>query len=132
MGLIYLDSNIIIYAFEDEGPRGDAVRARLEGSPGDTFAISPLVAMECLVSPARSANPVLLHYYEEGLALFDSLPLHQTVFRRAADLRAQLNLRTPDAIHLAAAQVHDCSALWTNDDRLAASSRGLAIDITNR
>lgn len=130
MGLIYLDSNIVIYAFEDEGARGAAVRARLEMSLDDTFVISPLVVMECLVGPAQAANPVLLHYYEEGLAVFDSLPLHQAVFRRAADLRAQLGIRTPDAIHLAAAQIHGCSALWTNDDRLVTASRGMAVDIT--
>ena len=39
------------------------------------------------------------------------------------------SLRTPDALHLAAAQVHGCSALWTNDSRLAVAGRGLAVDV---
>ena len=44
----------------------------------------------------------------------------------AAELRARFNLKTPDALHLAAAQCHGCEALWTHDNRLDQASRGLA------
>jgi predicted nucleic acid-binding protein len=47
----------------------------------------------------------------------------------AAQLRARFNLRPPDALHLACAQVHGCDALWTNDDRLVAASHGLAVNL---
>jgi len=49
------------------------------------------------------------------------------VYDGAAELRARYGLRTPDALHLACAQHHGCQALWTNDDRLARASHGLAV-----
>jgi uncharacterized protein len=51
------------------------------------------------------------------------------VFLQAARARAQFGLNTPDAIHLAAAQYHRCSALWTNDDRLGQAAYGLAVNV---
>jgi len=50
-------------------------------------------------------------------------------FIQAAQLRARFGLRTPDALHLACAQRHQCKALWTNDARLHSASLGLALDI---
>ena len=43
--------------------------------------------------------------------------------------QSRFGLRTPDALHLACAQHHRCEALWTNDDRLASASHGLARNI---
>ena len=63
------------------------------------------------------------------LALFDEftpLPLPDAVYLQAAELRGRYGLRTPDALHLACAQHHDCDALWTNDARLARASHGLS------
>ena len=51
--------------------------------------------------------------------------LPEAVFLQAARARAQFGLKTPDAIHLAAAQHHRCAALWTNDDRLAQAAHGV-------
>ena len=47
------------------------------------------------------------------------------MYLMAVRLRAQFNLRTPDALHLACAQAHGCSAIWTNDDRLRAAGHGI-------
>jgi predicted nucleic acid-binding protein len=38
---------------------------------------------------------------------------------RAAQLRADLNLKTPDALHLAAAIEAGCDRVLTNDNRLS-------------
>jgi uncharacterized protein len=38
-------------------------------------------------------------------------------------------VKLPDALHLACAQAHGCSALRTNDDRLAAAAPGFATAI---
>ena len=126
--MIYLDSCLIIYAIQDEGERGDTVRD-LMGSQPRELAISPLVKMECLVQPIRQGNPVLQRYYEQGLAEFTLLPMTDSVFTRAAEIRGRSGLKTPDALHLATAQIHGCDALWTNDDRLAGAGHGLAIGI---
>lgn len=129
MGLIYLDSCVVIYAFERHPLYGAKVLAALGGAAGEGFAISPLVKFECLVGPMRTGNLVLQRYYEEGLTRLVSLPLSDEVFLQAAELRARFGLKTPDALHLAAAQHHACDALWTNDERLANAAHGLAVNI---
>ena len=129
MGLIYLDACLLIYAFENHPLHGTLVRQRLASAAAEALAISPLVQLECLVGPIKTGNLVLQHYYEEGLRRLVNLPLPEAVFLQAARARAQFGLKTPDAIHLAAAQHHRCAALWTNDDRLAQAGHGLAVNI---
>lgn len=129
MGLIYLDSCLVIYAFENDVVFGERVRQALAREPAHRFAISPLVRFECLVGPMRSGNLVLRRYYEEGLTGFVQLPLPDAVFVLGAELRARFGLRAPDALHLAAAQHHGCDALWTNDERFSAASRGFAKNV---
>ncbi len=127
--MIYLDTCLVVYAFEDDLERGIATRRRIAEQVTEEFVISPLVKMECLVGPIKVGNLELRRYYEQGLARFRQVSLTEDVFLRAAELRARHGLRTPDALHLAAAQIHHCSALWTNDDRLAAAGLGLAVRI---
>ncbi|PKM41818.1 MAG: VapC toxin family PIN domain ribonuclease [Gammaproteobacteria bacterium HGW-Gammaproteobacteria-1] len=95
----------------------------------DLCVRTALVQFECLVAPMRDGNLELQHYYEQGLAQFVQLPMSATVFIHAAQLRARFGLKTPDALHLAAAQHHGCDALWTNDNRLIQASQGLAINV---
>ncbi len=128
MGLIYVDACLLIYAFEAHPRHGATVRARLAETAGQ-LAISPLVQLECLVGPMKSGNLVLQRHYEEGLRQLVNLPLPEPVFVQAAELRARFGLKTPDAIHLAAAQYHRCSGLWTHDDRLAQAAHGLAVNV---
>ena len=129
--MIYLDSCIVIYAAEDRGPRGDLVRSRLQSAGEENVAISSLVMLECLVGPLRDGDLGLSDRYDELFTHFRLLQLDERVSRRAAELRALNGIRTPDALHLAAAQLSGCRALWTNDRRLAAASHGLAVDIAH-
>lgn len=127
--MIYLDSCIVIYAVEDEGERGGAVRQRLADADDAVVAISPLVMLECLVGPLRGENLRLHDHYLRAFKQFRQLPLDAEHYLRAAEMRARHGLRTPDALHLAAAQLHGCDEFWTNDNRLAASAGGLAVDV---
>ena len=129
MGLIYVDTCLVVYAFEGHALHGKVVRSAFERAGPGQLAISPLVKLECLVAPMRSGNLVLQRFYEQGLAQFTQLALTDQVFVQAAALRARFGLKTPDAIHLAAAQHHGCEALWTNDDRLAKAAHGLAVAV---
>ena len=129
--MIYLDTCLLIYLLEDRSGRGSAVERRmrsLEGG-GTPFALSPLVRMECLVKPLRDGDVVLQRRYENLLSRFVLLPLNVSAFDQAAVLRARFGLRTPDALHLACAQINDCTALWTNDRRLDNAARGLSVHI---
>jgi predicted nucleic acid-binding protein len=50
------------------------------------------------------------------------------VFRRAAEIRASHNFKTPDALHLAAAVEGGCTAFLTNDAQLTRFP-GLAVKV---
>lgn len=128
MGLIYVDACILIYALEDPGPRGVRARQAIQGAEA-TLASSPLALTESLVRPLRDGN---LELRDRQLALyrqFLDIDLGFDVYLRAAEIRARYGLRTPDALHLAAAQLAGCDAFWTNDKRLSEASHGLAIDV---
>ena len=129
MGLIYLDACLLIYAIEEHPVWANDVRAALKNEPDARFAISPLIKMECLVKPLKTGDIAMQRRYEAGLNEFVQLPISETVFLQAAMLRARFGLKTPDALHLACAQHHGCTALWTNDDRLAQAGHGLAKNI---
>ena len=126
MGLIYLDTCLLLYAVEDDPVYGAAMRRRLAAASGATLVISPLVRMECLVGPMRSGDRALRLRYEQALGML-LLEMSPAVYDGTAESRARFGLRTPDALHLACAQHHGCQTLWTNDDRLARASHGLAV-----
>lgn len=77
----------------------------------------------------REKNLSLHDHYLRVLGQFRRLALDEEHFARAAELRAEHGLKTPDALHLAAAQLYGCDELWTNDSRLSSVSQGLAVNI---
>ena len=127
--MIYLDSCLLIYATELESDLGLQTRGRLSQATTDDIIISPLVEMECLIKPLRDGNYSLLDAYRRTFAQYRSFEPDRGVYHRAAELRAGFGLKSVDAIHLAMAQLAGCTELWTNDDRLAKASGGLAVNI---
>ncbi len=125
--MIYVDSNVLIYALEDTSERGDAIRRRF-ALMGGQLAYSPLVRMECRVKPLREGDRLTLRRFDRVFAemkLFDIPPL---AYDLAAEARAVHQLKAMDAIHLATAQFHLCAGFWTHDDRLRAAAGGLAVE----
>lgn len=128
MGLIYVDACILIDALEDPGRRGARARQTIQGAEV-TLASSPLALTESLVGPLRDGS---LELRDRHLALyrrFLAIEFGFDGYLHAAEIRARYGLRTPDALHLAAAQLAGCDAFWTNDKRLSEASHGLAIDV---
>lgn len=82
---------------------------------------SALTLLEVSVVPYRAGNQALAERYEalltrsRGVRVVD-LTLQQ--LRAAAQLRAALGVKTPDALQLAAAMGSDCVVFITNDRRL--------------
>ena len=128
MGLIYPDSCILIYALEDQGLHGERARARLRDSD-DVLVASPLILHECLVKPIRDGDTEMRKRFSDVYERMVHVDLDLSVFLAAAELRARFGIKGPDSLHLAAAQAAGCEQFWTNDKRLAAASRGLAVDI---
>ena len=117
---LYLDAVVIIYAVERIEPWAELVAARMTGEQ-ITSLTSELSCLECKVRPLRlNQEDVIVGFeafFAEGVS--ELLPVSREVLERAAALRAQHHfLKTPDAIHLAAAIEGKCDVFLTNDHRL--------------
>ena len=122
MGLISLDTCLLIYLAEQHPDWGGPVAAALQDAAladADVqVGISPLAKAECLVDPMRRGDVALQNHYTAWFERFAPLDMPEPVFIAAAQFRARFGLKMPDALHLACAQHHG-GVLWTNDDRLA-------------
>lgn len=128
--LAYFDSCIIIYLVEEHPVYSSSLEARLQQAADTILAFSALSELECLVLPIRNRQQVLIEKFHNWFQKGHFLPLEREIFERAAELRAaHPRLKTPDAIHLAAAVHHGCTEFWTNDDRLNAIAPGLAMKV---
>jgi predicted nucleic acid-binding protein len=121
--IIYLDTNILIYAVEHHPIFGPRARTRLANvqSVGDALMISDLTCMECLVGPLRAGNTSLeaqfrVFFAVAGLHLVSIAP---AVCERAARIRAKSLFKPRDALQLAAAVEHGADVFLTNDVRLS-------------
>lgn len=135
----YLDSNVLIYAFE--GPSQSAHRRRLAGLFDDLAqrkaraCVSVLTRTEVLVQPLRDGDVRLATWYRQllsGRGIIGVLAVNQPIADLAAELRAERpTLRLPDAVHLATALHNGCDNFVTGDRQLAAAAdriRVLALD----
>lgn len=127
--MIYLDSCVLIYAVEDETADGQKVRQRLADLGDEEVLISSLVVMECVTGPLRDEDQVLYDHYMRALSQFELGDLGVEHYVRAAQLRVKRGLKTPDALHLAAAQMHGCREIWTRDSHLVSSVPEFAINV---
>lgn len=119
--LIALDTSVWIYHFEGSAAHGQAADRVLEAvSRGRVEAVaSELVFLELLVAPLKKGAQDVADELELALSHFPNLrlvPVTRTVLMRAAEIRAQYGLRTPDSIMLATAIESGASLAITNDD----------------
>lgn len=128
MEKIYLDSCIVIYLVERHPVFAPLIQKALVNAGDVTLSISPLVRLEVLVKPRRDIDSLLQERYQRFLAEQCILEMPEAVFDLALSLRVEHKLKTPDALHLATAQQHNCKAFWTNDNRLAKVST-LAVNL---
>ncbi|MGI9035104.1 MAG: type II toxin-antitoxin system VapC family toxin [Pyrinomonadaceae bacterium] len=102
----------------------------IANTPDLIFVASDLTEMECLIIPFRKNNQQLISKFYDWFKHAEIVSFSQETFRRAARLRADFpNLKTPDALHLAAAIHHNCDEFWTNDNRLEKVESNLAKNI---
>lgn len=120
---IGLDTMVFLYAFERHAAHGAEVAALLAAVEQGVFSgvTSTISATECLVHPHRPGRHTLVARYR---FVFSSFP-HLTSFApdlrvadRAARLRAEHELRTPDSLLVATALVAGCAAFVTSDEAL--------------
>ena len=120
---VYLDSCTVIYLVEQKKPWCLDIADRLMPKTGPLPLVhfSDLTRLECRVGPMLKSDLIALAEYDDFFAApgFSLISLDQAVFDLATELRARHRLKTPDALHLAAAIHCGCDEIWTNDTRLS-------------
>jgi predicted nucleic acid-binding protein len=125
---VYLDACCFIYLVEGTPRWKTEVEARLNAlaeSLNAVFLTSDLTRLECRTKPLREKNEDLLRKYDRLLASTELtvLPVSRSVIDRATELRAKYAaLKTPDALHLAAALVARADRFVTGDRSLGLCS----------
>jgi predicted nucleic acid-binding protein len=120
--VIYADANVIIRLIEGDAPARYGLEARLlplRGT-GRFLLTSQLSRLECRTKPMRDGDKSLLTLYDSFFASaeVEVLPLTTAVVDKATEIRALLNVKTPDALHLSTAILWCASAFLTGDKAL--------------
>lgn len=120
---VALDTSPFIYFVEQNSVYVDVMREIFKRiTQGKLQASSSVITLtEVLVQPLRQKNKRLADDYRNLLfngANFRLSPLTASIAETAAELRAGYNLRTPDALQIAAALKNGCDAFLCNDNDL--------------
>jgi predicted nucleic acid-binding protein len=119
-GPVGLDTVIFIYFIEEDPrflPLLEPVFVAIDTGVIEGVT-SDVTLLETLVGPYHAGDIPLAERYEailtrsRGIHLVE---LRRSVIRAAAQLRAGLRMKTPDALQLAAALVSNCAVYLTND-----------------
>lgn len=119
-GLIYVDACALIYSVERVEPYCSCLTPLWRALKDRQVSVvtSGISLLEVLVKPFRDGNPVLADQYRKVLLLsegFSCYALPLPLMEQAAALRAEHNLKTPDAIHAATGLASGCVLFVTND-----------------
>lgn len=115
MPSVYLDACIVIHLIEGNEQQQQALKQALLGK---TIFSSELVRLESRIKALREDQADFLMLYERFFNDCRMIPMDRVVFDQASHLRVTCRLKTPDALHVAAALQADCEQFWTNDLRL--------------
>jgi predicted nucleic acid-binding protein len=120
---LFIDTTPLIYLVERHPaylPKTRAIFARIDR--GDLIGFSSVVTLtEVLTLPFKAGDRQVEQMYRSRLLYsrnFTLLPVSIAIAEKAAQLRAKYNLRTPDALQIAAALDAQCQGFLTNDKGL--------------
>lgn len=122
-GPVAVDTAIFIYFVEQHSRYVETVRPLFAAADRGHVQLvtSAITLLELLVVPYRAGDDALAERYELLLTRsrgVTTVALDLGQLRSAAQIRANIGVRTPDSLQLAAARTAGCSAFITNDRRL--------------
>ena len=130
--VVGLDTSVFIYHLESyEKYRNLTQQIFSSIEHGDCSAItSVLTLLELNVRPFQLKQPEVAHHYETLLVNFPNLKIvdiDRDISRKAAQLRAKYNIRTPDAIQIASCILNGSKYYLTNDKDLVRLNKEIEI-----
>jgi len=126
---LYLDSSALVELVQRE-TESNALRRFLRRHRSDQLVTSALARVE-VVRAVLIGGPGALAQARRQLSRLDQILLGPEILDRAAMLAPHIQLRSLDAIHLAAAQVvgADLRAVVTYDHRMADAAQNLGLTV---
>ena len=116
---VYLDSCMIIGLIEGDSKQRQILKTQLFTQ---SIYSSELARLETRLLAIRNNDQDSLKQFDRFFMACEIISLNRAVFERATILRADSRLKTPDALHLAAAIQAECHEFWTNDKQLATTA----------
>ena len=118
--IVGLDTTPLIYFIEKNATYHPLVRPFFVAMAAKRFSVvtSTITLVETLVHPRRNNHHELAGRYREILlntANLTTYDLTPDIAQKAAEIRADYQIRTPDAIQLAAALLGNATFFLTND-----------------
>ena len=118
-GPIYMDACGFIHSVERIEPYREMLEPvwRRAQTGQSSVVTSELSIVETMVKPLREGDAVLERLFRDLLNSSEVrlVPTTRALWEAAAEIRAALNLRTPDALHAATSIQERCSLFVTND-----------------
>jgi uncharacterized protein len=115
MANVYVDSCMIIGLIEGDATQRILLKKQLIKH---SIYSSELARLETRLLAIRNDNQDSLQNFDRFFAACEIIALNREVFEQATLLRAKTQLKTPDALHLAAAIHAGCQEFWTDDKQL--------------
>jgi predicted nucleic acid-binding protein len=117
---LYIDTAPLIYFVEENTAYVAKMDAIIEALDSNTIeAVTSVITLaEVLTQPLKMGRTDLEKEYRDiltGSSGFSLVPITTPIAESCARLRARHNLKTPDALHIAAALDVGCDAFLTND-----------------
>ena len=118
-GSIYMDACGFIYSVERIEPYRALMEPVWRRAQTGRFSIvtSELSIVETMVKPLHEGDGVLQRLFRDLLNSSEVrlVPTTRALWEASAEIRAALNLRTPDTLHAATSIQERCSLFVTND-----------------
>lgn len=121
MKVVYIDTVPFIYFTEKHPAYFDKMQVIFKNLTESDIDIltATLTLTEVLMKPIQAQNKYLQNEYRSlvmNTRNISPIVINTTIAIKAAELRAQYNLKTPDALHLATAIASGADAFLTNDN----------------